>query len=194
METSVSLLDRLTAKPSDADWQRLFDLYSPLLHTWLARAGVSATDADDLAQEVMLVVFREVSGFERRGVGAFRAWLRTILAHRIRDYFRGRQHRPTATGDSAFQEKLAELEAPDSPLSQLWDREHDQHVARQLLKIVEADFTAPTWRAFWRQVMDGLPAAQVVEELALSLNAVLLAKSRVLRRLRQELHGFVDSR
>jgi RNA polymerase sigma-70 factor (ECF subfamily) len=192
METSASLLDRLAAQPTDADWQRLHELYSPLLHAWLARAGVPATDADDVTQEVMLVVFREVKSFERRGVGAFRAWLRTILTHRIRDYFRGRQHRATATGDSAFLDKLAELEAPDSALSQLWDREHDQHLARQLLKIVQVDFTPPTWRAFWRQVIDGMPAAGVAEELALSLNAVLLAKSRVLRRMRQELRGFVD--
>src|SRR5258708_4612504 len=122
METSVSLLDRLAAQPNDADWQKLHALYAPLLQVWLRRAGVPDTDADDLVQEVMLVVFREMSGFERRGVGAFRGWLRTILANRVRDYFRGRQHRPTATGDSAFQEKLAELESPDSALSQLWDR------------------------------------------------------------------------
>ncbi|MBI3863064.1 MAG: RNA polymerase sigma factor [Planctomycetia bacterium] len=191
METSVSLLDRLAAQPNEADWQRLFALYSPLLLQWLVRAGVPASDADDLAQEVMLVVFREVKDFERHGLGAFRAWLRTILANRTRDYFRSRQHRATATGDSGFRERLAELESPDSALSQLWDREHDQHVARQLLKTVEGDFTPPTWRAFWRQVIEGVPAAQVAHELALSLNAVLLAKSRVLRRMRQELHGFV---
>jgi RNA polymerase sigma-70 factor (ECF subfamily) len=192
METSASLLDRLAAQPSNADWQRLHALYAPLLCTWLRRAGVPPTDADDLVQEVMVVVFREIGKFEPRGPGAFRGWLRTILANRVRNYFRGRQHRPTATGDSAFQDKLAELDSPDTALSQLWDREHDQHVARQLLKIVEVDFTPPTWRAFWCQVVDGLPAAQVAQELGLSLNAVVLAKGRVLRRLREEIRGFVD--
>ena len=48
-------------------------------------------------------------GFEWRGQGAFRAWLRTILAHRVRDYFRGQKYRPTATGDSDFMRKLDEL-------------------------------------------------------------------------------------
>jgi RNA polymerase sigma factor (sigma-70 family) len=191
METSASLLDRLAAQPNEADWQRLFALYSPLLLQWLARMGVPASEADDLVQDVMLVVYREVKDFQRRGLGAFRAWLRAILSNRSRDYFRSRQHRATATGDSNFLERLAELESSDSALSQLWDREHDQYVARQLLKTVEGDFTPPTWRAFSRQVIDGLPAAQVAHELALSLNAVLLAKSRVLRRMRQELRGFV---
>jgi RNA polymerase sigma-70 factor (ECF subfamily) len=40
-------------------------------------------------------------------------------------------------------------------------------------------------------VIDGLPAAAVAAELGLSLNAALLAKSRVLKRLRQEVAGLI---
>jgi RNA polymerase sigma-70 factor (ECF subfamily) len=192
METSVSLLERLAGAPTDDDWRRLLDLYQPLLRAWLARAGVAEADADDLGQEVLLVVFREVGGFERRGQGAFRAWLRTILVHRVRDYFRGQKYRPTATGDSDFLRRLDELESPESALSRLWDREHDEHIAASLLRRVQGDFAPATWQAFLRHVLEGEPALRVAEELGLSLNSVLLAKSRVLKRLRQELAGFVE--
>jgi RNA polymerase sigma-70 factor (ECF subfamily) len=37
-----------------------------------------------------------------------------------------------------------------------------------------------------------VPAAVVAAELGLSVNAVFIAKSRVLRRLRQEMQGLVD--
>ena len=191
METSVSLLDRLAGAPTDDDWRRLLDLYQPLLRAWMGRAGVAPSDADDLGQEVLLVVFREVGGFERRGQGAFRAWLRTILANRVRDYFRGQKRRPTATGDSDFLRRLGELESPDSALSRLWDREHDEHVAASLLRRIEGDFAPATWQAFRRHVLEGEPAVGVAAELNLSLNSVLLAKSRVLKRLRQELAGLV---
>src|SRR5262245_10384425 len=192
METSVSLLERLTGTPTDDDWRRLFDLYQPLLRAWMARAGVADSDADDLIQEVLLVVFREVGGFERRGQGAFRAWLRTILVHRMRDYFRARHYRPTATGDSDFLYRLSELEDSHSVLSQQWDREHDEHVAAALLRRVQGDFAPATWQAFRRHVLEGEPAAHVAKELGLSLNSVLLAKSRVLKRLREELNGLVN--
>ena len=192
METSVSLLERLAGTPTDDDWRRLDDLYRPLLRAWMARAGVPASDVDDLVQDVLLVIFREVAGFEWRGRGAFRAWLRTILAHRVRDYFRGQKYRPTATGDSDFLRRLDELESPDSALSRLWDREHDEHVVASLMKRVQGDFAPATWQAFRRHVQEGEPAVRVAEALGLSLNSVLLAKSRVLKRLRQELAGLVE--
>jgi RNA polymerase sigma-70 factor (ECF subfamily) len=192
METSVSLLERLAAAPTDDDWRRLLDLYQPLFRTWTARAGVAAADADDLVQEVLLVVFREVGAFKRRGQGAFRAWLRSILAHRIRTYFRSSRRRPSATGGSDFQRLLDELEAPESALSRLWDREHDEHVAAVLLRRVQGDFAPHTWQAFRRHVLEGEGAGRVAQELGVSLNSVLLAKSRVLKRMRQELAGFIE--
>jgi RNA polymerase sigma-70 factor (ECF subfamily) len=192
VETSVSLLERLAGAPTDDDWRRLLELYQPLLRAWMARAGVPSADADDLVQEVLLVVFRKVGGFEWRGPGAFRGWLRTILTHRVRDYFRACRYRPTATGDSDFLRALEELESPDSALSHLWDREHDEHVAAALLRRVRGDFAPATWEAFRRHALEGEPAAGVAEDLGLSLNSVLLAKSRVLKRLRQELSGLVE--
>jgi RNA polymerase sigma factor (sigma-70 family) len=192
METSVSLLERLASAPTDADWRRLLDLYQPLLRAWIARAGGPPADADDLIQEVLLVVFREVGGFEWRGPGAFRAWMRTILVHRMRDYFRVCRHRPMATGGSDFLRKLDELESPDSALSRLWDREHDEHITASLMQRVQGDFTPVTWQAFRRHVLEREPAVQVARKLDLSLNSVLLAKSRVLKRLRQEAAGLIE--
>jgi RNA polymerase sigma-70 factor (ECF subfamily) len=186
VETSLTLLDRLAAAPSDADWRRLVDLYAPLLGEWLGRAGVPSADRDDLTQEVLLVLVREVGGFDRRGPGAFRAWLRGILANRVRDYFRGRAARP-ATGDG-----LEDLTDPTSGLSRLWDREHDESVAARVMGRVRVDFSETTWEAFTRQVLDGRPAREVAAELGVSRNAALIAKSRVLCRLRAELAGLVD--
>jgi RNA polymerase sigma-70 factor (ECF subfamily) len=57
---------------------------------------------------------------------------------------------------------------------------------------VQGDFKPVTWQAFRRHVMEGEPALEVAKALKLSLNSVLLAKSRVLKRVRQELAGLVD--
>jgi RNA polymerase sigma-70 factor (ECF subfamily) len=192
-ETSLSLLDRLRLQPDAESWRRLVDLYTPLIHGWLRRHSVPPADADDLAQEVMTVVVRELPRFQHNQQrGAFRNWLRAITVNRLRVLWRSRQGRPAATGDSDFLKMLDELEDPTSDLSRRWDRQHDQHVARRLMELVEPHFEPSTWRAFRRVVLDGVKAALVAAELHTSVNAVLLAKSRVLSRLRQEMRGLTD--
>jgi RNA polymerase sigma-70 factor (ECF subfamily) len=192
VETSLTWLGRLTGSPTEGDWRQLLDVYGPLLQAWLARAGVPAADHDDLTQEVFVVLVREVAGFDHRGPGAFRGWLRGILLNRVRDYFRGRAGRAVAAGGTAAGDRLEQLADPGSALSRLWDREHDEYVAARVLERVKVDFAATTWEAFARQVLEGRPARDVAAELGISRNAALVAKSRVLARVRAELAGLDD--
>lgn len=193
-QTSLSLLDRVR-RSSDGDaWGRLVAIYSPLLKGWLARYDVPANDADDLVQEVLLAVSKEVDAFEHNGrEGAFRAWLKTILINRMRNYWRARDRRPAARGDSDHQRQLNALEDPASDMSALWNREHDRHVSQQLMLEAERHFAPTTWQAFCRVALDGEKADVVAAELDLSLNAVFIAKSRVLRHLRQQAAGLIDA-
>ncbi len=184
--TSVSLLDRLkVARPEAADWQHLQGIYLPLIQRWACRVPGLRDEADDLAQEVFLVVIRELPRFERRREGSFRAWLRTITVNKARSFCKQRDRRRTVGLDltDGFLDKMAD---PESDLARQWDREHDELVVQKVLAAVQPDFTPPTWEAFRRFAIDGLPAARVAEELGMTENAVLLAKSRVVRRLREE--------
>jgi RNA polymerase sigma-70 factor, ECF subfamily len=95
--TSLGLLDRLKhARPDASEWHRLHDLYLPLIRSWLSSVPGLRDEADDLAQEVLLVLFRELPSFERRRDGAFRAWLRQITVNRIRAFCKTRWKQPLA--------------------------------------------------------------------------------------------------
>src|SRR5271168_3972256 len=97
-ETSATLLERLNDRSDSIAWRRLVDLYSPLINGWLHRHGVSTDDAEDLTQEVLAVIVREVSRFRHNGrVGAFRTWLRTITINCLRQSLRSRRVRAQAT-------------------------------------------------------------------------------------------------
>jgi RNA polymerase sigma-70 factor (ECF subfamily) len=192
-DTPVSLLERLQRRPDADSWRRLVELYEPLLRGWLARHALQASDADDLVQEVLAVVVRELPQFRHnQRPGAFRSWLRTVLVHRLRTFWQARQARPQGAGDSASLKLLDELEDPTSGLSQLWDHEHDQYILRRLLSWVERDFAPSTWQAFRRLALDGADPDTVAAELGMTVNAVCIAKSRVLQRLRQEARGLID--
>ena len=87
---------------------------------------------------------------------------------------------------------LDQLEDPASDLTRRWEREHDEHVLQRLLELIEREFQPATWLAFRRQVVDGVPARTVAAELGMTVNAVLIAKSRVLSQLRRNADGLVD--
>ena len=58
---------------------------------------------------------------------------------------------------------------------------------RRALDLVRVEFEPATWRAFLLTAVDGRPAPEAAAELGVSAAAVRQAKSRVLRRVRQEL-------
>jgi RNA polymerase sigma-70 factor (ECF subfamily) len=193
-ETSLSLLARLRCSPESESWDRLFKLYAPLLRVWLRKYDVQDSDADDLVQEVLLAVSTEFNKFEHGGqTGAFRGWLKAILVNRLRKFWRARDRRPLALGDWDIDARLAQLDDPASDMSQIWNRQHDQFVLRQLLELAEPHFAPTTWKAFCRVALDGARPDMVAQELGISLNAVCIAKSRVLSRLRQDSEGLVES-
>lgn len=191
--TSLSLLDRVCVQDEQA-WHDLAAVYTPLLHGWLRRYQVQASDADDLTQDVLLVVSRELPAFQHNGrPGAFRAWLRGILVNRLRYFWRSRKQRPLAGADSDLEHALAQLEDPHSALSHEWDQQHDRHLMHQLLARIESRFNPATMQAFRRSVLDSQPVEQVAAELGLSVNAVVIAKCRVLKALRHEARGLLGN-
>jgi RNA polymerase sigma-70 factor (ECF subfamily) len=192
-DTSDSLLERLRKQPDESTWKRLVDLYTPLIRRWLRRCEVRPEDVDDLTQEVLGVVVHEMPRFEHnQRPGAFRCWLRTITLHRLRGFWRSSRSHATASGDSEVERQLNQLEDPNSGLSRFWDEEHDRHVLGRLMDLIASEFSPHIWQAFELVALKGEAAADVATKLDTTVNAVLLAKSRVLRRLRQEARGLVD--
>jgi RNA polymerase sigma factor (sigma-70 family) len=186
--TPLSLLERLRRSPDEETWQRLFQLYTPLIRRWVQRYGTADGDADDLVQEVCAAIAREIGEFEHVGrSGAFRTWVRTILLNRLKGYWRSRRTSLLTLND------MGSMEDPDRELERRWDQEHDEFIARRLMQMIEPEFAPATWRAFRRQVIEGCDARVTATELGISVNAVLIAKSRVLRRLREEGRGLLHA-
>jgi RNA polymerase sigma-70 factor (ECF subfamily) len=190
--TSDTLLDRLkVARRDDSDWGRFEAVYRPLIRRWIGRIPGLGDEVDDVSQAVFLVLLREIPRFDRRREGSFRAWLRRVTVNRVRVYLRQRR-RQIGTGAAQTDGFLDQMADSRSLLARQIDEEHHQHVCNALLAAVRADFTQATWEAFQQFAVDGRPASEVARELGLTVNAVVKAKSRVLKRLRQEAAGFLE--
>jgi RNA polymerase sigma-70 factor (ECF subfamily) len=60
------------------------------------------------------------------------------------------------------------------------------------LCLVKSAFEPTTWRAYWETVVVGRATANMMSDLGLTLNAVFLARSRVMGLLRRELRGVLE--
>lgn len=193
VDTSASLLERLGDRTDAEAWRRFLGLYAPLIRHWLRRHDVPPLEMDDLVQDVLAVVVRELPHFRHnQRTGAFRAWLRSITTNRLRQAWRARRLHPEATGGTDFAAVLDQLEDPDSDLSRLWDREHDHYLVHRLLAWIEPEVQPSTWHAFRRLVLESGSADAVAADLGISVNAVFIAKSRVLQRLRRHALGLIE--
>jgi len=190
--TSAGLILRVKAHDPRA-WERFVALYGPLVYRWCRRAGLQEADAADVGQDVFRTVSSSLGGFEpRNGEGSFRRWLWTVARSRILDFRRRDARRVPGLGGTDFQERLADL--PDSALESDDDPtdEHDElALFRRAVELVMDDCKGPTREAFLRVVVEGHRPKDVARELKMTVNAVYLAKSHILRRIRDEL-GEVD--
>jgi RNA polymerase sigma-70 factor (ECF subfamily) len=183
--TSLSLLERAVGD-DQAAWTRLVQLYTPLVYYWCRRGGIIGEDVHDVVQDVFGAVATAIGRFRKEEGGTFRGWLRGISRHKVLDFHKRRQGQPQAEGGSDAYQRFQE--APDAHAG--WDdADADQEVTalyHRALELVRGEFEERTWQAFWRTGVEGQAVAEVGTALGMSEVAVRKAKSRVLRRLKEE--------
>jgi RNA polymerase sigma-70 factor (ECF subfamily) len=181
----------------------------PLLRRWVddlaGRWRLARQDAEDLLQDVYLLLLRELPKFtydpHRRArpavpgsdadMGPFRCWLKTVLRNKGYDLLRRQQRLPATEKELSF----LELASEDSACLLEEAQEHRRYLVERIVQLVQGDFQPATWQAFWQQAIEGKPAAEVARRLGMSVDAVYTARCRVLRRLRerrQEIADFED--
>jgi len=183
--TSLSLLERARRR-EPAAWNRLVDLYRPLVLFWCRRGGILGPDAEDVSQEVFAGAAEGLVRFHRDQPGdTFRGWLRGITRNQLILFHRKNQRRPRIQAGSDGWERL--LEIPD-PLEGTDDQEQTEvsQLYQRALDLLRDDFEERTWQAFCRTVIDGRSPASLTQELGMTATAIRQAKARVLRRLREE--------
>jgi RNA polymerase sigma-70 factor (ECF subfamily) len=170
--TPITLLERLRQAPDEAAWERLLQLYVPLLFAWARRAGESDHDASDLVQDVLTILVQTLPTFQHDARKSFRCWLRTVTLNALRD----RKRRLAAAGRVSL-EAVPEPALPDDA-ERFWEDDYRKHLLGRALKVMQGDFEPTTWQACWQFVAEGRSAAEVAAALGISENAVYLARCR----------------
>lgn len=189
--TRLSLIARIR-QDDGAAWNELVSLYSPLVAFWCRRRGMMEADVRDIQQEVFFAVSRSIERYQpTESNGSFRAWLWALSRNKIVDALRTQQRFPNATGGSTALQAVRNVADEGIPEhlddSDVAERSQFAELVHRALEQVRAEFEPRSWQAFWRTSLDGLAVAVVAQELAMSQATVRQHRSRILRRLRQQL-------
>lgn len=191
-EPSSSLLARVRAR-DQAAWERLVNLYSPLVYRWCKQCGLQAADAADIGQQVFLAVARKVGDFRRDRAGdSFRGWLRAIAMNRLHDHRRTVAKDKIEGGDALDGLALLDADASGASETKSQREEEESLLFRRAMDLMRTEFEEKTWQAFWQVIVDGRRPADVGRDLGMTANAVYLARGRVMRRLREEFADLID--
>lgn len=185
-DTRVTLLGRLRETPTDqAAWAEFVERYGRQIYVWCRQWRLQEADAEDVTQNVLLDLARQMRTFVYRPTGSFRAWLRTV-AYRAWCDLLERRKGPAGTGDTGVQELLHSTEARESFLDQL-ERECDRELLEAAAQRVRQRVEPTSWEAFRLMTEEGLSGAAAAERVGLLAAAAFKAKSRVQKMLREEL-------
>jgi RNA polymerase sigma-70 factor (ECF subfamily) len=190
-DTSHTLMMRVQQNPADPRaWDEFVKRYEPMIRVWCMRWGAQPSDADDVAQQVLLKVLTAMKSYKRDPRASFRGWLKAVTHNAWRDLTRiprpGRGSGSLeAIADSS--DALADLE---SEIQHAFDRE----LLELAMKRVEERVKPNTWEAFRLTSIEKLSGADAAKKLDVTVSSVFVAKHRVMKLLEEEVRKLQGGR
>ena len=187
LNTRPSLLVRIR-QPEDAEaWRTFVSIYAPVVFNYSRRRGLQDADATDLTQEVMKEVMKSIRSFDYQPEkGRFRDWFGTVVRRELGRFW----ERQKRAGKSTAAESMAEIPAGREDTA--WNEEAHAQILRVALLRIRPNFEAVTWQAFTLVWLENRPAAETATRLGVPIETVYVAKSRVLKRLEDEVLDLAD--
>jgi RNA polymerase sigma-70 factor (ECF subfamily) len=183
-QTSTSLLRRL--RTDQAAWGAFVDRYGPLIYRWCRRWGLQPADAEDVAQNVLLDLARQMRTFVYDPQGSFRSWLKTVAYRSWRHLIEAHQKPGRVSRNPEVLENLKSEPACADFLQEL-ENESDRELLEHAMRLVRVRVRQHTWEAFRLTALEELPAAVVAERLQMNVGTVFVARSKVQKMLQQEI-------
>lgn len=191
--TTTQVLEEMKGDNGTHVWVRFRDTFYPVICNFAKSLGLNETDAEDAAQETMLAFIKAYrQGGYRREKGPFGHWLFGVARRVIMNY---RKHLPREhligdkTEGTCFWDKIAD----ENAVRHTWETEWRQMVLERCLQQARREIDSKVYSAFELYALEQKPIEEVCRALSMSPNAVYIAKSRVLSKLRQLQQDFEET-
>jgi RNA polymerase sigma-70 factor (ECF subfamily) len=178
---------RLHDQRDVAAWDQFVTIYQPLIFRLARSKGFQDSDAQDIVQEVMLAVSKAIDRWEPdRGKGRFRDWLFRIARNLMINFLTRRKYQSLSTEGSFSDLLLLHSSAVefDNEMTREFDLEYRRELFWLAAEKVRGQVRPSTWAAFQMTTIGELSVANAARQLGMKEGTVLVARCRVLARLR----------
>jgi RNA polymerase sigma-70 factor (ECF subfamily) len=192
LATRTTLIGRLRDWGDNNSWTTFFDTYGPIIYAVAVKSGLSPAEAEDVVQETVLSVARQMPGFVYdRAKGSFKSWLLTIARSKIVDRWRKSNRSPAIAAPQSESEsgtQWIERLPDESHLATelMWEREWQDHLLEAARQRVKASADPRHYQVFDCYVNKGWAPGTVAEKLQVKVEQVYVIKQRIVARLRDE--------
>jgi len=183
--TSTQALNDLKTSNNQEAWNKFCNHFQPVVANFARHLGLAETDAEDAAQETMLEFLKAFRNEKYdREQGRLCNWLLGV-AKRVILNLRGNRPLERLIADKTTGTSFWDMIKDDHGIKHTWDTEWRRMVLTRCLEQARREIDARVFEAFELCALSEMPVDEVAQRLGMSRNAVYIAKSRVLSRLRQ---------
>jgi RNA polymerase sigma factor (sigma-70 family) len=184
-DTSATLMTRLQRSSADPPaWEEFVKRYHPMIRAWCLKWALQDSDADDVAQEVLVKLVAAIRKFQYDPARSFRAWLKTVTQHALADFVDARRKDPGRTAGAI--DLVAESSDVRTDLERQMEDAFDSEVLELAMQLVKRRVKPTTWDAFALTAVEGLAGVAAAQKLQMPVAHVFVAKSRVQKMVRDE--------
>lgn len=185
--TRQTLILRMKEDQDERSWEEFLHFYRPYVCTVIRNMKISEHDADDIVQQVMVKVWKNIGEIDANPNKRFRTWLSRVTKNCVKDFIRTRVRDAKRLEKVQKDETLMYLNAIRVPdLERIAEREWGLYLFKLAMDRVEGLFTGKAIQVF-KLSLEGLDVVHIAEKMNLKENSVYRLKNRVKERVAQEI-------
>jgi RNA polymerase sigma-70 factor (ECF subfamily) len=190
-QTDLSLLERMGDSRYRADaWAVFVNRYTQLFFFWFRHWGVNIDDMEDVLQDSIVRVFKDLKYFDRRRQGSFRAWLKALAENSWRQLIEDADRQLAARKSISIRVenwRLLSTKIAEDQLLKLFDTWATQELIELAQANVRRRIHQETWQTYAAVTFENRPIEELEATLGIPANTIYSRVFRVRKMLREEM-------
>jgi len=181
-DTRETLLKRAGNPNDEISWEEFVKFYENFIYQLIRKMNFNHHDAEEVMQDVFIKVWGKLHDFSyQKSKGRFRGWLCVTSRNAALDFIRRKKTRGVHC--ELFESDMLEQSVTEA--EQVDEEEWRLYVSNKAWENIKSEYAPKTAQAFM-MVTHGHSVEEVSEVLGVSDNTIYNAKSRIIKRLQQE--------